>query len=166
MANFRVTGNPDSGDGIIAHNVNELFIDGVSVSYHGGDGLELNHCYEDPRIVDSLITYNKQTGLNLIKRFEGLELEPYLCPAKVPTIGYGATYYPSGNKVKMTDSAISEEFAESILKEMFVRYEQGVERYVQQEINQNQFNALVSFAYNLGLGALKSSTLVSDTYYF
>ena len=66
LANFRVTGNPDSGDGIVAHNVNEIFIDGVTISYHGGDGLELNYCYEDPRIVDSLITYNKQTGVNLV----------------------------------------------------------------------------------------------------
>jgi len=43
-----------------------VFIDGVTVSYHGGDGIRLHHCYEDPRICDSLITYNKQTGLNLI----------------------------------------------------------------------------------------------------
>ncbi len=101
-----------------------------------------------------------QAGLDLIKTYEGLELKPYICPAGVPTIGYGATYYPSGEKVTMTDPSISKEFAENILKEMVVKYEQGVERYVQLEINQNQFDALVSFAYNLGLGALKSSTLL------
>ena len=66
LANFRITGNEASGDGIIAHNVNELFVDGVTVSYHGGDGMKLSYCYEDPRIVNSLITYNKQTGLNLV----------------------------------------------------------------------------------------------------
>jgi lysozyme len=99
-------------------------------------------------------------GLELIKKHEGLELKPYLCPAGVPTIGYGATYYPNGSKVKMNNGAITEQYAEGMLRDMLTRYEKGVERYVQVEINQNQFDALVSFAYNLGLGALKSSTLL------
>lgn len=66
LANFRLTGNESSGHGIEAHNVNEIFIDGVTVSYHGGDGIRLNFCYEDPRISDSLVTYNGDTGLNLL----------------------------------------------------------------------------------------------------
>lgn len=66
LANFRLTGNEKSGCGIEARHINEIFIDGVTVSYHGGDGIVLDHCYEDPRICDSLITYNKDTGLNLI----------------------------------------------------------------------------------------------------
>jgi hypothetical protein len=66
LANFRVTGSPESGHGVVARGVNELFIDGLTVSYNGGDGILLDHCYEDPRICDSLITYNKQTGLNLL----------------------------------------------------------------------------------------------------
>ena len=99
-------------------------------------------------------------GLELIKKYEGLEISPYLCPANVPTIGYGATYYPNGDKVKMTDNVITESYAEILLLTMLTRYEEGVERYVQVEVNQNQFDALVSFAYNLGLGALKSSTLL------
>jgi hypothetical protein len=66
LADFRVTGNPKSGHGIEAVNVNELFIDGVTVSENSGDGVHMNNCYEDPRICDSLITYNKGTGLNLI----------------------------------------------------------------------------------------------------
>ncbi len=65
LANFRITGNENSGHGIEAHYINEIFIDGVTVSYHGGDGILLDHCYEDPRVCDSLITYNKGTGLNL-----------------------------------------------------------------------------------------------------
>ena len=56
LANFRITGNPNSGDGIVARSVDELFIDGVTSSYHGGHGLLLDGCYEDPRICDSLIT--------------------------------------------------------------------------------------------------------------
>jgi hypothetical protein len=66
LANFRLTGNDASGHGIEARRINELFVEGVTCSYHGGDGLHLHFCYEDPRICDSLITYNKKTGLNLV----------------------------------------------------------------------------------------------------
>jgi hypothetical protein len=66
LSNFRLTGNPKSGHGVVANRINELFVDGVTSSYHGGDGIRLDNCYEDPRICNSLITYNKQTGLNLI----------------------------------------------------------------------------------------------------
>ena len=66
LANFRITGNEKSGSGIVARSINEIFIDGVTVSYHGGDGILLDHCREDPRICDCLITYNKGTGLNLL----------------------------------------------------------------------------------------------------
>lgn len=66
LANFRITGNEKSGHGILATRVNEIFVHGVTVSYHGQDGIRLDNCYEDPRICDSLITYNKQTGLALI----------------------------------------------------------------------------------------------------
>lgn len=66
LANFRVTGNEKSGHGIEARRVNELFLDGVTISNHGGDGIRLNYCYEDPRICDCLVTYNRETGLNLI----------------------------------------------------------------------------------------------------
>jgi hypothetical protein len=52
LANFRITGNEDSGHGIDARRINEIFIDGVTVSYHGGDGIRLYFCYEDPRICD------------------------------------------------------------------------------------------------------------------
>jgi hypothetical protein len=66
LTNFRITGNEKSGHGILADYVNEIFLDGVTVSYHGGDGIRLDHCYEDPRVTSCLITYNKATGLNLI----------------------------------------------------------------------------------------------------
>ncbi len=65
LANFRITGNEKSGHGIEANFVNEIFVDGVTSSYHGGDGIKLYQCYEDPRICDSLMTYNKETGLDL-----------------------------------------------------------------------------------------------------
>jgi hypothetical protein len=66
LLNFRITGNERSGHGIEARRINEIFMHGITVSYHGGDGIQLYNCYEDPRITSSLITYNKGTGLNLI----------------------------------------------------------------------------------------------------
>ena len=99
-------------------------------------------------------------GLAIIKQYEGFRSKPYLCPAHVPTIGYGATYYPDGKKVTLNDPEVTEAYAEQILMKMLEYYEEGVNRYVQKKITQPQFDALVSFSYNLGLGALKSSTLL------
>ena len=65
VSNLRITGNKKSGAGIEARQVNEIYIEGVTVSENGGDGIFLNFCYEDPRICDSLITYNKKNGVNL-----------------------------------------------------------------------------------------------------
>ena len=101
-------------------------------------------------------------GIKLIAEFEGFSSKPYLCPAGVPTIGYGTTIYPSGTHVEMSDKAISKEQAMSILKYQVDRsYGATVNRYVQNtDITQNQFDAMVSFTYNLGSGNLKSSTLL------
>lgn len=106
------------------------------------------------------ITKTSNRGKALIKKYEGFEPKPYLCPAKVPTIGYGATYYPDGRKVKLTDPAITEAYATNLLEVMLIPYEKAVDSYCRDDINQNQFDALVSFAYNLGTSALKNSTLV------
>lgn len=99
-------------------------------------------------------------GLALIKSFEGFSARPYLCPAGVPTIGYGATYYPDGRRVTMQDKPVTEADATAMLRSMLASYEAGVSRYVLVPVTQGQFDALVSFAYNLGLSALKSSTLL------
>jgi len=66
VSDVRITGNAKSGNGIEAHGVQEVFLQGVTVSYHGGHGILLNECYEDPRVSDSLITYNKQSGLEIL----------------------------------------------------------------------------------------------------
>jgi hypothetical protein len=66
LADFRISGNPKSGDGILAEGVNEIYIHGLSVDYNGGHGINLVNCYEDPRIADSIITYNAQAGLNIL----------------------------------------------------------------------------------------------------
>lgn len=65
IQNLRLTGNPKSGHGILARHVDEIFVHGVTASYHGGDGIHLDHCYEDPRICDCLLSYNKASGLHL-----------------------------------------------------------------------------------------------------
>ena len=65
LANLRLTGNEKSGDGVRARKVDEFFAEGVTISYHGGAGIKLDGCYEDPRICDSLISYNKQAGLDI-----------------------------------------------------------------------------------------------------
>lgn len=86
-----------------------------------------------------------QVGIDLIKVFEGCRLSAYLCPAKVPTIGYGHT---AGVKLGQT---ITQAQAEAFLKEDLVKYEQKVLKYDSTyHWNQNEFDALVSFAYNIG----------------
>lgn len=99
-------------------------------------------------------------GFELIKRFEGLKLKAYLCPAGIPTIGYGNTYYLSGKKVLLSDPQITKEQAEDLLKNLLIPYEKAVDSFCRDDINQNQFDALVAFSYNVGVGALQKSTLI------
>jgi hypothetical protein len=67
LADFRISGNPKSGDGVLAEGVNEIFLHGMSIDHHGGHGINLVDCYEDPRICDCILTYNKQAGLNILR---------------------------------------------------------------------------------------------------
>jgi lysozyme len=108
----------------------------------------------------SKITKTGNAGIDLIKRFEGFRSAPYKCPAGVPTIGYGATFYPNGKKVTMSDKPITEAEATELLQSILVRFEQYVDSYCIDTITQNQFDALVSFCYNLGPANLKASTLL------
>jgi len=108
----------------------------------------------------SKITKTGTAGIELIKKFEGFMSKPYKCPAGIPTIGYGATFYTNGKKVTMSDKAITEAEATALLVSMLSKFEQYVDSYCIDTITQNQFDALVSFCYNLGPGNLKSSTLL------
>lgn len=99
-------------------------------------------------------------GLDLIAEFEGLSLKPYLCSAKVPTIGYGSTFYENGTKVKLTDAPITKQRAEQLLKNTADKFAEKVAVLIKKPVTQNQFNALVSFAFNVGVSALKISTLL------
>jgi lysozyme len=106
------------------------------------------------------VTKSSSNLIELIKRFEGFSSKPYLCPAKVPTIGYGSTRYADGKKVTLKDTPISEAKGLELLNDTLKQYELAVDAFCVDTINQNQFDALVDFAYNLGTGNLKSSTLL------
>jgi lysozyme len=99
-------------------------------------------------------------GYQLICEFEGLRLKPYLCSAKVPTIGYGNTYYPDGKRVTLLDKEITKEYAFEIFKVIADKFARRVLSMVKKPLTQNQFNALVSFTYNVGTGAFSTSTLL------
>lgn len=96
-----------------------------------------------------------QKGVDLIKNFEGLETKAYICPAGVLTIGYGHT----GSDVK-SGQTITKEEAEAILRKDLEKFEKGVDSRVKVSLNQGQFDALVSFAFNCGLGAFEESTML------
>ena len=98
-------------------------------------------------------------GMALIKRFEGLRLQAYQDSVGVWTIGYGWTQPVAGRKVG-AGMAIDAATAERLLVCGVAQFEQGVERLVAVTITQGQFDALVSFAYNLGLRALENSPLL------
>lgn len=106
------------------------------------------------------ITKIGKQGIEMIKSFEGLRLKAYRCSANVPTIGYGNTFYENGKRVTMTDPAITEARAEELLAWSLTKFEQWVDSYCIDTITQNQFDALVSFCYNLGPNNLKVSTLL------
>lgn len=99
-------------------------------------------------------------GLKLIESFEGFRANPYLDQAGVPTIGYGTISYPNGDSVSMGDPAITQQQALAYLEYQVNHKTAAINHLVQVPINQNQFDALASFAYNEGLGALQSSTLL------
>lgn len=92
-------------------------------------------------------------GIKLIKKFEGCKLTAYKCPAGIWTIGYGHTRNVHKGEV------ITQQQADELLKQDLLVYEAGI-NVMRLNINQNQFDSLVSFAFNLGLGALQKSTLL------
>ena len=96
-----------------------------------------------------------QNCINLIKMFEGYKEKAYLCPAGVPTIGYGSTMYSDGRKIKLGDT-INEQKANDLL--MWELINKSIALY-NLDLNQNQFDSCLSFIYNLGIGSFTKSTL-------
>jgi Phage-related lysozyme (muraminidase) len=112
----------------------------------------------------SKITTVSDQCLQLIEQFEcggnvAKYLTAYKCPAGVWTIGIGTTVYPNGQKVKQGDVATKDQAYEYLQHDLKTT-EVSVDSFTIDTINQHQFDALVSFAYNVGTGALKGSTLL------
>jgi lysozyme len=101
-------------------------------------------------------------GYKVIKNFEGLRLTAYRDVAGVWTIGYGSTRYHDGKKIKPGDKLVSETQADALFKNTLGQYESAVNEFVKAPISQNQFDALVSFAYNEGTSALEKASLLSE----
>lgn len=98
-------------------------------------------------------------GVDLIGQFEGLRLNAYDDGVGVWTIGWGTTVYPNGQKVKKCDK-ITLDQAKQYKAHDLVKFEKAVNDAVKVSLNQNQFNALVSLAYNIGVSAFTNSTLL------
>jgi lysozyme len=92
--------------------------------------------------------------------FEGFSAKPYLCSAKVPTIGYGNTYYLNGRRVTLLDKPITELEAFEMFKAIADKFADKVSKLVTAPIDQAQFNALVSLTYNIGPANFQKSTLL------
>lgn len=98
-----------------------------------------------------------QAGIDLIRRFEGCSLTPYLCPAGYWTVGYG--HVIGIGKTKPEKQLYTQEEVDELLRTDLARFEQGVLRYCPVHLTQFEFDSLVSFSLNLGLGVLQRSTL-------
>jgi len=96
----------------------------------------------------------------LCRRFEGFYSTPYLCPAGVPTIGYGATFYPDGRAVQLTDQPITRQQAEDMLLWMIrTKYLPAVLKLCPNIDNPDRLAAIIDFTFNLGSGNLRISNL-------
>jgi lysozyme len=102
----------------------------------------------------------KTKNIDIIIQFEGFESKPYVCSGGVDTIGFGSTRYADGTKVKLSDKAITKDEAMELLMATLGTYEDAIHKNVIAPINQNQFDALVSFVYNVGAGNFAKSTLL------
>ena len=100
-----------------------------------------------------------KAGRDLIKQFEGCKLKAYKCPAGLNTIGFGLTFYPDGTKVKEGD-VITQQQAEDYFNAVVDDFAKQVDVLVKSNVTANNFSAIVSFAYNVGIGNLKKSTLL------
>lgn len=106
---------------------------------------------------------NDLTAVRIVEalclRFEGLYLKPYLCPAGVPTIGVGSTRYLDGTQVRLTDPAITREHAMALLRERVRREFLPMVMMLCRIDSAERLAAITDFAYNLGIGQLRASTL-------
>ena len=99
-------------------------------------------------------------GYKALHDREGLRLKPYLDTKGVPTIAMGNTFYENGKKVTMMDKPITKIEAEKLGKIIADRFASEVNSLIKTNVNQNQFNALVSIAYNIGINGFKTSSFL------
>jgi lysozyme len=104
------------------------------------------------------MTYSENC-IKLIKKLEGLYLTSYKCPANVWTIGWGSITYEDGSPVKKNQT-ITRKRAEELLKWEMDKKSNEINKLKVWLNNQNQFDAILSFTYNIGIGALRRSTLL------
>jgi lysozyme len=100
-----------------------------------------------------------KAGRDLIKQFEGCKLKAYKCPAGLWTISWGLTFYPDGTKVKEGD-VITQQQAEDYFNAIVDDFAKGVDVLVKSNVTANNFSAIVSFAFNVGMGNFRRSTLL------
>ncbi|HSV27255.1 MAG TPA: lysozyme [Sedimentisphaerales bacterium] len=101
-----------------------------------------------------------EIAVSIARPFEGLRLSPYLCPAGIPTIGYGSTRYPDGRRVTLQDPPITREEAEAMLESEMRRCLQSAAGQCPVLIlHAGCWGAIADFIYNLGAGRLRTSTL-------
>lgn len=100
-----------------------------------------------------------KAGIDLIVKFEGLKLRPYKCPAGLWTVGFGTLIGDGKSLPPEWNRTFSVEECTELLKKDLIRKEKGVARLITCPLTQNEFDALISFVYNLGLGCLQRSTL-------
>jgi len=101
-----------------------------------------------------------ENGYKALHQREGLKLKPYLDTKGIPTIAMGNTFYLNGKKVTMNDRKLTLSEASELGKITADNFAKTVDKLVTSEVNQNQFNALVSLAYNIGLNGFKNSTVL------
>lgn len=101
-----------------------------------------------------------ENGIDFLIKEEGMILKPYLDAVGIPTIGIGCTYYEDGTRVKMTDKPITKERAIDLFKNLLQHYEKAVWSVTRDDITQNQFDALASLCFNIGVAGFKGSTVV------
>lgn len=99
-------------------------------------------------------------GQKLIKASEGYSAVPYLCASGVPTIGWGSTIDACGNPVTLDHPRITREEAQALFRRDLALFGKGVRVLVKQPISKQQYSALVSLSYNIGMGNFRSSTLL------
>lgn len=101
-----------------------------------------------------------ESGYKELHLREGLKLKPYLDTKGIPTIAMGNTYYVGGRKVTMKDEPLTLIEAQNLAKIVADDFAQKVFKLIKSKVNQNQFNALVSLAYNIGINGFKGSTVL------